>query len=69
MSVIADHWSSISEKVLRLALSYRKHIIIEIKVLLIKSGNPVQMHFNWITIESREELLRNDILMQDNIQL
>jgi hypothetical protein len=69
MSVIADHGSSISKKILRPALSYRKHIIIEIKIFLIEAGNPVQMHLNRITIESRKKLLRNYILMQDNVKL
>jgi hypothetical protein len=69
MSVIADHRSAISKKVLRLAISYRKHIVIEIKILLIKTWYPMQMHFNRITVESRKKLMRNDILMKDYVQL
>ena len=61
--------SALSEEVLRTAVPYRKHIIIEIKVLFVQSRNPVQEHFDCSTVECRKVFLRNYVLMEDDPEI
>ena len=69
MSVIAYDRLAVTEEVLRLAVPYRKHVVIEIQIFLIQTRNPVQMHLYRITVECRQELCRYYILMQNYLQI
>ena len=69
MGIISDHRLSIPEEIFCLALPHRKHVIIEVKILLIKSFDTMQMHFNRIAIEGREIFVRNDILVENYLKI
>ena len=69
MTVHTDHTFAVSEEVLPDTVPYRKHVIIEIKIFLIKSLDPMQMHLYRIAVECRKELFRNDVLVEHYIQL
>ena len=60
---------SVSKEIFWNTGPYRKNIIIEVDELLIKPLYPMKKHLDGRTVEGRQILLRNDILMQDNFQI
>ena len=60
---------AIPEEILRLAWSHREKVIIEIQVFLIESLNAVQMGLDRIAVESRKVILRDDILMEHDLEV
>ena len=69
MSVIAYDRLAVTEEVLRLAVPYRKHVVIEIQIFLIQTRNPVQMHLYRIAVECRQELCRYDVLVKNDLEI
>ena len=52
-----------------LTLTYREHIVIEIYILFIKSLNLMKIHLYRRTVKDRKELLRDDVSMQNDLEI
>ena len=60
---------AIAEEVFGLAFLHGVHVVIKIQELLIQVLYAMQKHLNGRTVERREKLLRNNILMQHDVYL
>jgi hypothetical protein len=57
------------EEVRGLARLHRKDIVIEIEILLVEPLDAVQMHLDRVAVAGRQELRRDNILVEHNMHL
>jgi hypothetical protein len=60
---------AIAKEVALLARQHREDVVIKVEILLVEIGNAVKEHLYRVTVEDRQELGRDDILVKYDVHL